>query len=359
MIIMNYYFNKKIPFKNVFFTGIIKNNNNIKISKSLNNVPNLDLLLKKYGIDNLRLGILLYSEYGKDIIYNETFFYESNKIIIKIKNIYKFIKKLKINYKIKLKIYDIENINFIYNKYKYILYKNYYYMKKYLIFKSIKIINSFLKEDYSNFFIKIIKKSIINNNINNLLYKIIIYIYKNILKLFHPIIPFITDYIYNKIGNNILINKKYPINKKKKHAKYLFLFKKIIKKINNKIIKYNILNFKLIYFKYIKYIFLLKKYFNIKKIYYKKIIYLKNKILPIFVENNLFILIVNKNINYDFLKKIIYYKKYLLYTEKKIKNQYYINNINKKKKKYEYNKIINLKYKIFILNKYYYKYNKK
>ncbi|WXB47347.1 MAG: class I tRNA ligase family protein [Candidatus Shikimatogenerans sp. Tmey] len=358
MIIMNYYFNKKIPFKNVFFTGIVKNNNKIKISKSLNNVPNLNLLLKKYGIDNLRLGILLHNEYGKDIIYNESIFNESNKIIIKIKNMYKFIKNIKINSKIKLKKYDIENIHFIKKKYKYIIYKNNILMKKYLIFKSIKIIYSFFKNDFSNFFIKNIKKSIIKYNINYILYKNIIYIYINILKLFHPIIPFITDYIYNKFFKNILIHKKYPIYKKKIKIKHLYLLKKIIKKINNKIIKFNIKKFKLIYFKKMKYLNLLKRYFNLKKIYYKKKIFLKNKILPVFIGNNLFILILNKNINYNFLSKIIYYKKYLLFSKKKIKNKYYINNITKKKKIYEYNKIINLQYKIYLLNKYY-KYNKK
>ncbi|XBT18623.1 MAG: class I tRNA ligase family protein [Candidatus Shikimatogenerans sp. Tcar] len=358
MIIMNYYFNKKIPFKNVFFTGIIKDNNNIKFSKSLNNVPNLKLLFKKYGIDNLRLGILLFSDYGKDIIYNESFFIESNKIIMKIKNIYKFIKSIKINYKIKLTKYDLEIINFIKKKYIYIIYKNNFFMKKYFIFDSVRIICSFIKNDFSNFFIKLIKKSIINNNINISLFKIIFYIYINILKLLHPIIPFITDYIYNKIYNNILLNKKYPTTKKKINIKSINLLKKIIKKIHNKLIKYNILNFNLIYFKKIKYILLLKIFFNIKKIYYKKIIYLKNKILPLFVNNNLFILIINKNINYNFLKKIIYYKKYLLYMKNKIKNKYYINNINIKKKKYEYNKIIDFKKKIFILNKFY-KYNKK
>ncbi|XBT18280.1 MAG: class I tRNA ligase family protein [Candidatus Shikimatogenerans sp. Tser] len=368
MIIMNFYFNKKIPFKNVFFTGLLKNKDNIKMSKSLNNVPNLNLLIKKYGIDNLRLGLLLNNNYGKDLIYTNKLFLKSNKIIIKLKNIYKFIKNLKISNNIKLKKYDKENIKYIYTKLKFLLYKNKIFMDKYLIFDSIKIICDFLKEDFSNFFIFFIKKSIKKYfYINRNLYKNIIYIYKIILKLLHPIIPFITDFLFNKINKikyiniynkYLLINTKYPIFIKKINIKNVLIYKTILKKINNKIFKYKIKKFNLIYFKKIKYLFLIKKYFNIKKIFYKKYIYIKYKILPIFINDIFLLLILNKKINYNFKTKIKYYKKYLYFIKKKINNKFYLKNTNNKIINYENKKYLNIKKRIFLLKKLYFKYKK-
>ncbi|XBT18301.1 MAG: class I tRNA ligase family protein [Candidatus Shikimatogenerans sp. Tduv] len=359
MIIMNYYFNKKIPFKNVFFTGLIKNENKIKISKSLNNTPNLKILLKKYGVDNLRLSVLLNNKYGKDIIYKKSIFLQSKNILIKIKNIYIFIKNLNINKKLKIYKYDLENLEIILKKMKYILYKNHKLMKKYLIFKSVKLICDFIKEDFSNFFLNNIKKFILNNNINIYLYNKILYIYKNILKLLHPIIPFFTDYLYNKIyKKNILLNKKYPTYIKKKNIKNILLLRLIIKKIINIKKKYKINNFNLFIYKKIKYLFFLKKFFNIKKIYYKNI-KKKYKFIPLFIYNIILLIIIKKNIKYNYKKKIFYYKKYLIFCVNKLKNKYFFNKLSNKKKIYEINKIKNLKYKIYFLNKYYYLYNLK
>ncbi|MEZ7982298.1 MAG: class I tRNA ligase family protein [Cytophagales bacterium] len=79
MIISGYKFTGNPPFKNVYFTGIVKDNNGKKMSKSLGNSPNLIELINKYGSDGIRSGILFSSKEGNDLLFN-------NKLCIQGRN---------------------------------------------------------------------------------------------------------------------------------------------------------------------------------------------------------------------------------------------------------------------------------
>ncbi|BDT61483.1 MAG: hypothetical protein RDO_0110 [Flavobacteriales endosymbiont of Rhyzopertha dominica] len=355
MIIFSGYYINKIPFKKVYFTGIARDINNNKISKSLGNYKNLYYLLKKYGADGLRVGLLsINNEY--DFIYNEKLCEKGRNFINKIWNSLKYLKKIKI----KKKNNKNKKLNKIIIKWfnNYLIYKinklN-IYIKEYKIYKSFLLIYNLFKEKFCSIYLELIK-----NNINKIILKKTLKYYKLLLLILHPYIPFVTEYIYNILYKKNKNNKditvlKFPIIKKKykkniiKKFKNTLEFIKYLKKIN--FIKKNKKRFNLYIYKKEELLYKKKIYFIliyklslIKKI--KIINKKKNKkkyLFYIFKNFNFFI--KKKNIINNLNKKKIYikikfYENYLYKIIKKLKNKKFlllapknIINLEKKKKK--------------------------
>ncbi|MDH3003730.1 MAG: valine--tRNA ligase [Candidatus Shikimatogenerans sp. JK-2022] len=354
MIMFSSFFLKKKPFKKVYFTGIIRDKNKNKISKSLKNYKNLYFLLKKYGSDGLRIGIININ-YENDFIYNEKMLLNGRNFINKIWNsfilIYKNIKikkkKKKINkkYKIFIKIFE----NLLIKK----IIKINNYLDNIKIYKSYKIINNLFKKKFCSLYLEYIKKKLSYNKYIKIK---TLKIYIIILKILHPYVPFITEKIYNILYKKFFFKNKYititkwPIINKKlivnlkiinKLKLTLLLIKKIKKIIFKKKKKY-ILYIKKKNKKYFLkkiYFFLLKNIYFIKKIKFKK--KFNNKYYIFFFKKINFFFkkkyIYNHKIN-NILKKIIFYKKYLLKINQNLNNKNFLlfapkNIINKEKKK--------------------------
>ena len=88
---MTLYLKKEIPFKNVYFTGIIRDNIGRKMSKSLGNSPDTLNLIYEYGSDGVRFGILLSTQAGNDLKFDEGLCKQGRNFITKIKNAYKLL----------------------------------------------------------------------------------------------------------------------------------------------------------------------------------------------------------------------------------------------------------------------------
>ncbi|MDH3004231.1 MAG: valine--tRNA ligase [Candidatus Shikimatogenerans sp. JK-2022] len=361
MIMFSLKYIKMIPFKTIYFTGIARDKKRHKLSKSLGNYKNLYYLLNKYGADGLRIGILS-NNFNNDFIFNENICIKGRNFINKIWNSFKVVREIKKN-KInnKTKIEDKLIIKWFNNILNYNLYKLNFYLKKYKIYKSLILIKKIFKNKFCSIYLEYIK-----NNNNKLIRKYTLHYYFILLKILHPYIPFITEYIWN-----ILNFKKRDITISSWPKIYKFK-KKYIKKFNN---TFNLINYlksiKLIknkIFIYIKkknkykfinniYLSLLYKLSFIKKIKIKK--KRKNKYYFFFYKNykfyilkkNLLLNNKNKTIIYN---KINFYEKYLLNINNKLKNKNFLlyapKSIiileNKKKKDIE-KKILNLKKSLF------------
>ncbi|WGH26664.1 MAG: valine--tRNA ligase [Candidatus Shikimatogenerans bostrichidophilus] len=316
MIMFSTFFLKKKPFKKVYFTGLARDINKKKISKSLGNYKNLYYLLNKYGADGLRVGILI-TNHEYDFIFNENLCIKGRNFINKIWNAFKLIinfNKLKINNKKKKKYkFIVKLFNNILN---YNLYKLNIYLKKKKINKSFLLVYNFFKKKFCSFYLEFIKK----NKINLFIFKKTLNFFLILLKILHPYIPFITDYIYSFFKKKNITITSWPKKKKFK--------KKIIKKFNytlnfiknlNKIKFLKKKNTIYIYkknkkkFKKNIYIILLYKFTFINKIKIKKKIKL-NKYSFFFYKKNKFFLKKNiyvKNINNNNIyKKINFYENF-------------------------------------------------
>jgi valyl-tRNA synthetase len=206
MMIAGYIYTKKMPFNKIYFTGIIRDKNNNKMSKSLGNFPDTIDLIKKYGADAIRTGLLLNTNMGNDLIFNENICIIGKEFIIKFWNVYLLINKWKkSNTKISPNYHKL-----IINWLKHNLIKLHKLVKQDIdnlnISKSFIRLYKFFKLDFSSIFLEIIK----DKNDYQLSYNVynnIIFFYKVILHIFHPYIPFITEKISLLLLNKSHINK--------------------------------------------------------------------------------------------------------------------------------------------------------
>ncbi|MBO5961282.1 MAG: valine--tRNA ligase, partial [Paludibacteraceae bacterium] len=92
MIMAGYEYNGKMPFKNVYFTGIVRDNQGRKMSKQLGNSPDPLILIDKYGADGVRMGMLLCAPAGNDILFDESLCEQGRNFNNKIWNALRLVK---------------------------------------------------------------------------------------------------------------------------------------------------------------------------------------------------------------------------------------------------------------------------
>ncbi|WP_185869774.1 valine--tRNA ligase [Blattabacterium cuenoti] len=199
MIISGFFFKKNKPFKRVYFTGIIRDFKNKKISKSLNNSPNPIDLINKYGADAVRIGLMLRTSAGKDFHFEEKICLQGRNFSNKIWNAYRLIKSWKIEDNKVVPDSSIVAIKWIKNRFHYILEIFEKLFQEYKLDESLMVLYKFIWYDFCSFFLEIIKPISGNKSISKIVYLNTIEYFENVLKLLHPYMPFISEEIWNMI----------------------------------------------------------------------------------------------------------------------------------------------------------------
>ena len=225
MIMAGLYFKKEIPFKNVYFNGIVRDAEGRKMSKSLGNSADPLDLIEKYGSDAVRVGLLLIAPAGSDILYSESKLEHGRNFMNKLWNSARFIlmnandlkgnlpddKKLHITDKwILSKLNNsVDKINGHYNDYK--------------LNEVIKTIYEFVYDYFCDWYIEFTKTRFYGEDKEDKrsAEAVSIYILKNVLKLLHPFTPHITEEIWSFLdvdknnssvdNNQLLITSQSPI----------------------------------------------------------------------------------------------------------------------------------------------------
>ncbi len=206
MIISGYEYRKEMPFKNVYFTGIVRDEKRRKMSKSLGNSPDPIELMKKYGADGVRSGMLFSAPAGNDLLFNEKLCEQGRNFSNKLWNAFRLIKGFKIGNKEDNNTIVIEWINSKFNEK---ISEVNDHFSKYRISDALLTLYKFVWEDFCNWYLEIIKDEEINENT----YIETIKILEKILKALHPFMPFITEELWHLIENkreNYVINATYP-----------------------------------------------------------------------------------------------------------------------------------------------------
>lgn len=92
MIMAGYEYEHKLPFRNVYFTGIVRDKIGRKMSKSLGNSPDALELIKTYGADGVRMGLMLAAPAGNDILYDDALCEQGRNFNNKIWNAFRLVK---------------------------------------------------------------------------------------------------------------------------------------------------------------------------------------------------------------------------------------------------------------------------
>ncbi|BAO66186.1 valine--tRNA ligase [Candidatus Karelsulcia muelleri] len=359
MIMLGHYIMETEPFKNIYFTGIVKDKKKKKMSKSLGNSPDPIDLIYKYGADAVRVGILLSSNVGIDLIFDNNFCLKGRNLANKIWNAFLLINSIKSENVLKMKYSDELTIKWFDNKINKSLSKIEFSIKNYRISESFLIIYKLFWNDFCSYYLELIKynSKILNKKIINKT----IFFFKKILKLFHPYMPFITEYIWQFFKKNekdlIITNwpKHYIYNnffiKKFKKSLFFIRFLRKLRVINNIYNKKNLILIVLSENKDFLYYSLILKLGNISYIqFFKK--KPKKYFSFIFEMKEFFLKKKLKNSSLEEVKKkIFFYKIFLLKINNKISHNKFLKkatlNIIKKEKKKQLDCIKN----IFFLKK--------
>ena len=210
MIISGYEYRGEMPFKNVYFTGIVRDKQRRKMSKSLGNSPDPIELMKKYGADGVRAGMLFSAPAGNDLLFDEKLCEQGRNFSNKLWNAFRLIQTLKISDKGMDQSLVIKWINSRYNE---VMSKVDDHFSKYRISDALLSLYTFIWDDFCSWYLEIIK----DKQINNTTYNETISVLEKILKTLHPFMPFITEELWNQIDekrDNYLMNSSYPDSKK-------------------------------------------------------------------------------------------------------------------------------------------------
>ncbi|MFP5471605.1 MAG: valine--tRNA ligase [Bacteroidia bacterium] len=198
MIIAGYEYKGELPFKNVYYTGIVRDKLGRKMSKSLGNSPDPIELMKKYGADGVRVGMLLSSPAGNDLLFDSALCEQGRNFTNKIWNAFRLVKSWEIenieqpqSSKIAVEWFEerfntsLKNINEAYDKFR---------MSDALM-QTYKLV----WDDFCSWYLEMIKPAY-QQPIDASTYERTIAFLESLLKIVHPFAPFISEEIWHLIS---------------------------------------------------------------------------------------------------------------------------------------------------------------
>ena len=244
MIMAGLEYPKQIPFKNVYFTGIVRDKLGRKMSKSLGNSPDPLLLIKKHGADGVRLGMLLTSPAGNDLPFDESLCEQGRNFSNKLWNALRLVKGWEID---KNKTPDEASAIacvWFENKINETIAQLEEDLSKYRIADGLMLLYRMTWDDFCSWFLEIVKPPY-GDPIDIVTYNKTTSFFETILKLLHPYMPFITEELWHQIaerkaGDDIVITP-FPVAEKydENNISHFETIKEVISNIRNLRVKFN------------------------------------------------------------------------------------------------------------------------
>jgi valyl-tRNA synthetase len=211
MIIAGNEFCSDIPFKNVYLTGTVRDKLGRKMSKSLGNSPDPVKLMESYGADGVRVGMLLCSSAGNDILYDDSQVEQGRNFSNKIWNAYRLVKgwerdpdatipehsAVAVNWFDNLLSQSIETIND--------------HFEKFRLSDALMTLYKLFWDDFCAWYLELIKPQF-GKRIDLVTYNSTLQFFDKLLRMLHPFIPFITEELWQNIyeredGESIMISQ--------------------------------------------------------------------------------------------------------------------------------------------------------
>ena len=199
MIIAGYEYRDEKPFQNVYLTGIVRDKQRRKMSKSLGNSPDPIELMKLYGADGVRVGMLLSSPAGNDLMFEEDLCKQGSAFVNKIWNAYRLIDGWEISKEKKSTDSDIIALDWYRNKFQKTLFEIEDHFTKYRMSDALMSTYKLIWDDFCSWFLEMIKPPF-GEPIAEETFKQTITILEANLKILHPFVPFISEEIWQHIS---------------------------------------------------------------------------------------------------------------------------------------------------------------
>jgi len=214
MIFAGYEFRNEKPFSNVYFTGIVRDGKGRKMSKSLGNSPDPIELMEKYGADGVRVGMLLCSAAGNDLLFDEELCAQGRNFSNKIWNAFRLIKGWEVSETIEQPQSAKIAIEWYQAKFQQTLRELEKSFDQYRISEALMSIYKLIWDDFSSWFLEMVKPAY-QQPIDVKTLKSVISFLEDNLKVLHPFMPFLSEEIWQHIAERTpeeaLIIAEYPI----------------------------------------------------------------------------------------------------------------------------------------------------
>ncbi|WP_333852219.1 valine--tRNA ligase [Epilithonimonas sp.] len=218
MIMAGLEYRKDVPFKNVYFTGIVRDKQRRKMSKQLGNSPDPIDLIEKYGADGVRVGSLLSSAAGNDLLFDEDLMLQGRNFATKIWNAYKLIQGLKRDENIKAKEFDTQTINWFGEQLNKTIGEIEDQFSKFRISDALHLVYKLIWDDFCAWYLEAIKPNF-GEAISEEVYQKTIAYFEELMKLLHPFMPFLSEELWQNISERS-ISEALVIAQQKKSEPY-------------------------------------------------------------------------------------------------------------------------------------------
>ena len=207
-------FMKEEPFHNVYFTGIVRDKLGRKMSKTLGNSPDPLDLIAKYGADAVRLGMLLCSSAGNDILYDESQIEQGRNFCNKIWNAFRLITGWTVDASLEQSEACGVAVRWFGNKLNAVAAEVNDHFAKFRISDALMAVYKFFWDDFCAWYLELVKPAY-GSPIDGKTYEATLGFFESLLKMIHPIMPFITEELWHAVrerGENATIMfERYPV----------------------------------------------------------------------------------------------------------------------------------------------------
>ena len=198
MIMSGYEYRQDACFRNVYFTGIVRDNQGRKMSKQLGNSPDPIELINRYGADGVRMGMLLSSAAGNDLLFDETLCEQGRNFNNKIWNAFRLIKGWETNDTIPQPESARIAIDWFGSKLTETIVELEDLFSKYRLSEALMLLYKLFWDEFSSWYLEMIKPAY-QQPIDSMTYRATLGYFDALLRLLHPFMPFITEELWQAL----------------------------------------------------------------------------------------------------------------------------------------------------------------
>ena len=209
MIMAGYEYTGKMPFKNVYFTGIVRDKLGRKMSKSLGNSPDPIELIDKYGADGVRMGMMLCAPAGNDILFDEALCEQGRNFNNKIWNAFRLVKGWKVEEAAQPESNRLA-VEWFDAKLRQTAAEMDEQFRKYRISDALMCAYKLFWDEFSSWYLELVKPAF-GAPLDQATYDATLRFFEALLKLLHPFMPFITEELWQHLydraeGDSIMLD---------------------------------------------------------------------------------------------------------------------------------------------------------
>lgn len=200
MIMAGYEYMGEMPFRNVYFTGIVRDKIGRKMSKSLGNSPDPLDLIERYGADGVRMGMMLSAPAGNDILFDDALCEQGRNFNNKIWNAFRLVKGWQVDDSIEQPVHAKLAVDWFYNVMALATAEVEDLFAKYRLSEALMLVYKLFWDEFSSWYLEMVKPAY-GQPIDRKTYEATLHLFDVLLRQLHPFMPFITEELWQHLAD--------------------------------------------------------------------------------------------------------------------------------------------------------------